>query len=93
MGMPQDHRSPGPDVIDVFITVDIDNPAAGGTGDERRRAADASVRTDRTVDAAWHVLFRFGKGRRRFIQIQSHDSQLPPSLFNAATRQLPARDR
>ena len=61
--MPEYHRSPGPDVIDVFITVDIDNPAAGGTGDERRCAADTPVRTDRTVDTARHVLFRFGKGR------------------------------
>mgnify|MGYP000364509108 CR=1 FL=1 len=46
-----DDHGPGADVVDVFVAVDVGNGTALGPGDERRRAADAAVGTDRAIDA------------------------------------------
>ena len=62
VGVADDHGAPGADVVDVFVAVDVGNGTALGPGDERRRAADAAVGTDRAIDAARHEGLRFGKG-------------------------------
>ena len=54
MGVAGDHWSPGTDVIDIGIAVDIGDGRAFGRCDEWRRTVDAPIRTDGTVDAAGH---------------------------------------
>ena len=56
-----DHGTPGTDVVDVLVAVDVADGAALGPGDERRRAADVVIRADRAVDAARHEGLRFFK--------------------------------
>ena len=53
-GMPvtQNQRSPGADVIDIFVAVGIENVGALAALDEGRSAAYAAIGADRGVDAA-----------------------------------------
>ena len=61
MGVADDHGTPGSDVVDILVAVDVGDGTALGPGDKRRRAADTAVGTDRAVDAARHEGLRFGK--------------------------------
>ena len=63
VGMADDHGTPGTDVVDVLIAVDVTDGTAFGPGDERRRTADTVIRADRAVDSARHEGLRFGKSR------------------------------
>ena len=47
MRMAEDHRPPGADVIDVAVTVDVDQVGALGALDERRRTAHPGERAYR----------------------------------------------
>ena len=50
--MPQQQRSPGADVVDVRIAVDVENARAFAARDETGRAADAAKRAHRRIHAA-----------------------------------------
>ena len=50
--MTEDHRSPGIDIIYVFIAIYIINVTAICTFDKSRSHSDRTIRSDRTVDAA-----------------------------------------
>ena len=52
MVVPQDHRAPGADVVDVSISVDVVQIGAVAALEEDRLAADAAKRAGRAVDAA-----------------------------------------
>ena len=52
MGMPQDHRPPRADVINVLVAVDVEEVGSLRPGHERRLAADRPERPRRTVHAA-----------------------------------------
>ena len=52
MGMAVDQRSPGADVVDVSVAVDVGDLRAFGTVDEQRVAPDQAHRPHRRVDAA-----------------------------------------
>ena len=52
MGMPQNHRPPGADVVDVAIAIEIVEIGPCGALEEDRLAADAAKRPGRTVHAA-----------------------------------------
>jgi hypothetical protein len=43
------------------LSIDIPNPGAGGTLNEKRFAADVAERTHRRIDATWNALLGFGK--------------------------------
>jgi hypothetical protein len=51
MPVPQYHRSPRADVIDVGVSVGVEDPAALGTVDKERVGADRFAGANRTVDA------------------------------------------
>ena len=48
----EDERTPGADVVDVFVAVGIEDVGAFAAHDEGRGAADAALGADRGVDAA-----------------------------------------
>ena len=52
MPMAQNERSPGTDVVDVFVAVGIEDVGAFAAFDEGRRAADAALGAHRGVNAA-----------------------------------------
>ena len=52
MSMPQDHRPPRADVIDVLVTIDVVEKRPLRTGHERRFAADRPERPRRAVHPA-----------------------------------------
>ena len=52
MGVAQDHRPPGADVVDVAAAVDVDDARALGARDEERRSAHRLEGAHRRVDAA-----------------------------------------
>src|SRR5205814_3245500 len=52
VSMPQDHRPPRGDVVEVVVPIDVDDMAAARLADEERVAADALESAHRTVDAA-----------------------------------------
>ena len=52
MGVPQDHRPPRADVIDVLVAVDVVQVGPLGPGHERRLAADRPERPRRAVHSA-----------------------------------------
>ena len=52
MGMPQDHRPPRADVVDVFVAVDVMKIRPFGPGHERGLAADRPERPRRAVHPA-----------------------------------------
>ena len=63
----QDQRSPGADVIDVLVVVDVVEPGAFAARDEGRRTADAAKRPNGGVDSTRNQLLRprkqsFGPG-------------------------------
>ena len=61
MRVPQDHRSPGADVVDVAIAVDVVQIGAFAALEEDRLAAHAAKRAGRAVHAAGHQRLRSGK--------------------------------
>src|SRR5262245_35152409 len=52
MGMSQDQRSPGADVIEILVPVDIKEMGPGPARDEQRLATDRAEGPCRTVHAA-----------------------------------------
>ena len=62
MGVAEDHRSPGADVIEVAIAVDIDQVGPFGVVDEDRLAADAAERPGGAVHSPGDELFGAGEG-------------------------------
>ena len=63
VGVPEDHRPPGADVIEVAIAVDIDEVGPFGMIDEDRLAPHPAERPGRAVHAPGDKLFRAGEGR------------------------------
>jgi len=56
VGVPENHRSPRADVIDVGVAVCVPDPAAAGALQEQRISANGTPRPHRAVDAAWYQL-------------------------------------
>ena len=57
MGVPEDHRSPGADVVDVAVAVDVEQIGPLQRGRMKIGSPpDAAKRPGRTVDAAGHQL-------------------------------------
>ena len=52
VGVAQNHRSPGADVIDEAASINVSDRCAAGALDEQRRAADAAKSAHRRIDAA-----------------------------------------
>ena len=50
--MSQNQRSPGTDLVDVFVAVDVKQMRAGPLGNEQRNAANRFERAHRRVHAA-----------------------------------------
>ena len=57
----QDHRSPGIDKIQIFVSIHIIQISAVGVVDETGTAADGTESPDRTVDSAGNELHCFFK--------------------------------
>ena len=55
--MPQNHRPPRPEVIDIAIAVSVEKISALRAGNERRLAANRTEAADRGVDAAREEAF------------------------------------
>jgi uroporphyrin-III C-methyltransferase len=55
--MTEDHRTPGIDIIYVFIAIYIINVTAICTFDKSRSHSDCTIRSDRTVDAARNFFY------------------------------------
>src|SRR6185312_2655414 len=53
IGMAEDHRSPGADVIDVFVSIGIPHPAALCVLNDRRFTTHSAERANRGVHPAW----------------------------------------
>ena len=68
--VPEDHRSPRADVIDVAVAVDVEQVCPFGTVEEDRLAADAAERPGGTVHPAGHELF--GPVKRTFTSLSRH---------------------
>jgi hypothetical protein len=58
MAMAEQQRSPGADVIDVFVAIDIEDVRPLAAGDEHRLATDTAEGAHRGVDAAGDDLLR-----------------------------------
>ena len=54
MGMPQNPRSPGTDIVNPFIAILIQELVPFCASDEQRRAAHTAKCPHRAVHAAWH---------------------------------------
>ena len=57
MGVAEDHRAPGADVVDVAVAVDVPNVGAGAADEEGGLAADGAEGADRGIHAAGDKLF------------------------------------
>ena len=77
MCVSEDHRSPGADVIDIGISIDICDMRTFRRRNEGRRAAHVRVGTDRTIDPAGHEFPRFFKRSFGFREID----HFPASSF------------
>ena len=75
MGMAQDHRPPGADVVDVAIAIDVEQIGPFAAGEEDRLAADSAKRPGRAIDAAGYQLLGASKGGMAFVSAR-HGSQL-----------------
>ena len=61
VGVAEDHRAPGADVVDIALVVLVDHIGAFGVLEEQRCAANAPEGAYRRVDAAGDVLLGIGK--------------------------------
>ena len=61
MGVAEDHRAPGADVVDVAVAVEVEEIRPLGPVDEDRLAADAAEGPGRAVHAAGHELLARAK--------------------------------
>ena len=77
MGVPQDHRTPRADVVDVGVAVHVVHPRALGALDEGRLQVDRLVRPHRAVDAAGDDLLRLLEERGGGVQTLIRHSALP----------------
>ena len=59
--MPENRRSPGADVIDVFVAIDVPDVRAFRALDEKRLAPDRAKGAHRGIHAAGNSLLRFGE--------------------------------
>ena len=92
MGVPQDHRPPGADVIDVAIAVDVEQIGPFAAREENRLAADAAKRPRRAVHAAGHQLSWHGERGVAFGRVacrKGHEC-IRQTGMNLINRTLPA---
>ena len=61
MCMAEDRRSPGADIINVFVAVHVPKVRAFRLVDKERLATDGAERAHRRVDAAGNEFQRLGK--------------------------------
>ena len=59
--MPADHRTPGAHIIDIRVSIDVENLRAFAAFDEQRRSAHASKCAHRRIDAAGNSRLRARK--------------------------------
>ncbi len=71
MGVPQDQRPEGSQVVDVAVAVDVEDAGAAAVGDERRVAADGLEGPDGAGDTAGHDLLSAPKKLARAMAIVS----------------------
>ena len=57
VAMTENHRSPCADVVDVAVSIDVDELSPSRGFEEQRRAADASKRPHRRIDSARNARF------------------------------------
>ena len=91
-GMPvtQDHRSPGTDVVDIAIAVDVLQPAALAALNDDWRAPHRTEGACRAVDAARHQLLGTGEELFTFttVHVEAHGRRI--DLVTPAAARLPA---
>src|SRR5207302_9938554 len=63
VGVTRNQRTPGREVVDVAVVVDVPDRGALGAGDEAWRAANGAKCPDGRVDAARQELLRFSEQR------------------------------
>src|SRR4029450_12106542 len=85
MRMPDDHRPPGSDVVDVGVAVGVGHRAAAGALDEARHAAHRLPCAHRAVHAAGNVAVRFGEELLRRLILHAR--------VGVTTAQADARNR
>jgi hypothetical protein len=73
MRMAENGRSPGADVVDVIVAIDIEHPRALGSVHEKRLAADRAKRAHRRVHAAGNVFQSLGKKFFRLNTNHAHN--------------------
>ena len=56
MGMPENHRAPGTDEIDIFLSLDIEDPTPFCSRDESGGSSNGTKTSYRTVHAAGNEL-------------------------------------
>jgi hypothetical protein len=56
-GVPEDHGTPGAEVVDVAVAIGVPEVGAFAADDEGRVAADGAKGTDRRVDSAGKNFF------------------------------------
>jgi hypothetical protein len=69
--MPQDHRPPGGDIIDVPVAIHIIQIGALRPLDEQRRPSYTAERTDRRIDAPRNALLALSKSSLLLVYIDS----------------------
>ena len=78
VGMSQNHRSPGADIVYIGISINIGNMRSLCRCNKRRRTVHMRIGTDRAVHSAGHVIPRLFKSRSRTGQVH----HLPASSFS-----------
>ena len=73
MGVAENHRSPGADVVDVAVAIDIEQIGPRPALEKQRLAADAAERPGRAIHAAGHELLGAGKGEMAEIMEHNRD--------------------
>jgi hypothetical protein len=85
MGVAEDHRPPGADVVYVPIAVEVEEVGPPAPLEEDRFPTDASKGAGGAVDAAGHELFGAGKRGLTFL---SRHGEVPGSF-----RYLPGKGK
>ena len=73
IAVPENHRTPREDVVDIAVSVDVDHPRAFRAFKNDRRSADAAERARGTVDAPGNQSQRFFKYFTTFVSIHRSD--------------------
>src|SRR5262249_23643904 len=74
VGVAGDQRTPGGEIVDVLVTVDIPDACALGSSNEPWRSANRLERAHRRIDATWQQGLRLGEqsGRARRAGVEGH---------------------